>query len=77
MGTLKDRPAYNRAVALIDALNADAGPGRVLHGAFQVLLIGLANDLDSRAEEALQPPMVAGPPSSEGEGEGGRVSRVA
>jgi hypothetical protein len=42
------RPAYNRAAKLIDALNAEVGPGRVVHGALQAAMIAEANALDAK-----------------------------
>ena len=44
-----DRPAYNRALALIAALNAENAPC-VLHGLLQAILIASANDIDAAAE---------------------------
>ena len=41
------RPAYTRAVALIAALNEEAGPGRVLHGALQAAILAEANAIDA------------------------------
>ena len=43
----RDRVSYRRAVALIDALNADASP-YVLHGVIQAIIIARANDMDAR-----------------------------
>jgi hypothetical protein len=40
-------PAYRRAVQLIDRMDAEAGPGRILHGALQAAIIAKANDIDT------------------------------
>lgn len=43
------RPAFERAEALIDALNREAAP-RVLHGLVVVAIITEANAIDAAAE---------------------------
>jgi hypothetical protein len=44
------RPAYERALKLIDALEKDAGPNATLHGLIKAWIIATANDIDSKAE---------------------------
>jgi hypothetical protein len=44
-----ERPAYQRAVALIKALNEQDAP-RIVHGLLQAVLIAEANDIDAAAE---------------------------
>lgn len=48
-------PAYERAVALIDALNADAAP-RVLHGALRAAVLAYAHTIDVAERAANKPP---------------------
>lgn len=43
------RPAYERALKLIDELEKDS-TGAVLHGAIKAWIISMANDEDSAAE---------------------------
>jgi hypothetical protein len=48
-------PAYRRAVQLIDRMNAEAGPGRILHGALQAAIIAKANNIDTETiQESLR-----------------------
>jgi hypothetical protein len=44
-----ERPAYRRAVALIEALNEQNAPC-IVHGLLQAVLIAEANDIDAAAE---------------------------
>jgi hypothetical protein len=44
------RPAYDRAMKLIEALELDAGGRAVVHGALKAAIIADANDDDARAE---------------------------
>ena len=53
-GDTRKGPTFYRVTALIDALNAEAGPNRVLHGALQAALIAQANDEDARRDNPIE-----------------------
>lgn len=54
MDTRKDRPAFERGKASIDAMNAAVGPNRVLHGALQAIILAKANAEDEAGRSQIE-----------------------